>query len=125
MLGTHVTREGDTMLIAQMTDFHLRAFIRLVLRQVRAARESSHNSTFDPYQAALYGIKIQKPKDAAKMSREAIEKLYPYLTEAYLRGFDDIRAELIDVAGRSDAIPNGLPTLPAQTIYFDDSDIPF
>lgn len=102
MLEIHTMRDGGTCLVAQMSDDHLRHMIRLVLRQVVAAE-----------------IRLLYPY-----------LLYPYLAEAYLRGMNDIREDLIAVLGRSEALPSfKLPGLPAGSkavaTFLHDDEPPF
>lgn len=134
MLETHVTNEGRTLLIAQMDDNHLRNMIRLVLRAIKEVKAKSESADMDPYSAALYGIRSVDPQEAAEMNRAAICKLYPYLAEAFLRGMDDLRDEVVSVIGRDSALPGGTPSIPAKTglgiifdddLYLDPSEEPF
>lgn len=122
MLEQHITKGGEMCLIAQMNDDHLRRMIRLILKAVVEIKSKSETADLDPYQTALYGLRSIDVEDAARVNREAIRKLYPYLAEAYLRGIDDLRDELRDAIGRSEALPGGLPSLSAVSVVFDNED---
>ena len=104
MLENHVTREGETILIAQMTSPHLLAMINFVLRRIAENKEAMSHQKLDPYQSAFYGVPKADVESVARANRQAIRKLYPYLAEAYLRGLDEARQALIDVMGRDSGI---------------------
>lgn len=127
MLETHITKDGDSILIAQMSDTHLRRMILLILNGIREVKGKSLDESLDPYQSALYEIKNIEPKDAAVINRMAIQRLYPYLAEAFLRNMDNIRDDLIDVIGRDEALPGGLPSLgngnQQMTVISSDTDL--
>lgn len=125
MLETHVTSDGRSVLIAQMNDDHLRNMIRLILKAVREIRAKSEGNDLNPYHAALYGIRNIDPQEAARINREAIRKLYPYLAEAFLRGLDDLRDEVAEAIGRDSALPGGLPSIASRSsrVVVDDEDL--
>lgn len=121
MLEIHHTKEGKTMLIAQMSDSHLVNYINLVLTKVEEAQDAMHQDTdATEYQKRLYGIQSITEEDAADITREALHKLYPYLAEALIRPDVAVivQARLIGVIGRSSALPSGVvarPALPSRT----------
>jgi hypothetical protein len=106
MLEKHTQRDGKTLLIAQMDDDHLNNMIQLVLRKIEEVQSLREPAQVDPYEQRLYGLKTITPEDAADAVRELIQKLYPYLAEAYLRGLEGPRIKLIEVLGRDKAIAN-------------------
>ena len=122
MLELHRTREGNTKLIAQMDDSHLKHTIKLHLGNMAKAKAMADNTALDEYQRVLYGLPKVDMAEAAEVNRQIIQKLYPYLAEALLRGMEDVRDMLIDAMGRDAAIASGLPELPSRTItiVYDD-----
>jgi hypothetical protein len=124
MLEMHVTKEGDRMLIAQMTDEHLVNFINLVLKQAKVAQGAKTDELTD-YHRILYNLPVVDERSIAEVTREALQKLYPYLAEAYLRGIDTPRELLQEVMGRDKAVPNfrGLAQLPS--VIDEDDELPF
>ena len=114
MLDMHITKEGKRVLIAQMDDEHLTNFIALVLRQVLAAQAAKQDDLTD-YHRALYDLPTVDDKAVAQLTREALQRLYPYLAEAFLRGLKAPRKLLIEVLGREEAVPDysGFPQLPS------------
>ncbi|MHA2086557.1 MAG: hypothetical protein ACXABD_22685 [Candidatus Thorarchaeota archaeon] len=110
MLDKHIKRDGSTVLVAQLSDDHLNNFINLVLKQVMVAQGAKQEGVTE-YHRRLYNLPT-----IADLTREALTRLYPYLSEAYLRGLEGPRKLLIKVLGREDAVPNysGVPQLPGR-----------
>ncbi|MCP4544223.1 MAG: hypothetical protein GY832_44490 [Chloroflexi bacterium] len=114
MLEIHGTRKGNVMLIAQMGDDHLCNMISLVIRKAREVKAMADRAAgFDAYQQRLYNVKQVTQEDAAEATRMALQKLYPYLAEAYLRGLEGPRLELVDFLGREEALTSDIPLLNA------------
>lgn len=90
MLKVHTTREGASTFISQMEDDHLKNTITMYLSkisQLKGALEAKVNVS--PFKAALYEVDVQVVSETAKKHISAhANKLYPYLAEAMLRGFD-------------------------------------
>lgn len=107
MLDKHYPRDGGKLLIGQMSDEHLRAMVRLILKGMKENRTAaSDTSDINEYQRRLYDLPEIDLAQAARENRQAVQKLYPYLAEMFLReGFDDVRLELIEELGRDSAIP--------------------
>jgi hypothetical protein len=124
--ATHTTREGKTMLIAQMADSHLVNQIRFLCGQVGRAKAAARGSAqFDAYRARLYGIEVVDAETAADLTGQIAARLLPYVFEAILRGLhDDIRPPLIEAFERDMALPAELPALPSGELSGDD-DCPF
>lgn len=102
MFQVHVTREGTEMLISQMSDEHLTAYIKMVCRGIIETRDRARKpELIDEYETALYGGKKLDPDKAARFNREAIERLYPYLAEAFLRNLADAQLAFQTAVGRS------------------------
>ncbi len=120
MLETHGTREGNVMLIAQMGDDHLCNMISLVIRKAKEVKAMADRAAgFDVYEQRLYGVKQVTQEDAAEATRAALQKLYPYLAEAYLRRLEGPRLELVDFLGREEALTGDIPLLHAPEDDWD------
>ena len=108
MLKYHTSRDGRRILIAQMNDGHLRNTIKLYLRraiEVRQAVTEAKDDDISELDRRLYMLPSYDAQSGSNVISEAIERLYPYLAEAFLRGtFDDLRADLAIVAGREHAL---------------------
>ena len=102
MLERHTTREGAKLLIAQMSDQHLRNYVNLCFTGIRRAKEICQTGKdASEYERALYDLPKIDDYEAGEAVREAIRSIYPYLAEAFLRDMRDVQADLIDVMGRS------------------------
>lgn len=118
MLEKHRTRDGTTMLIAQMDDEHLCNTIYCLLRKVQEAQMAAQNiDTATKFQRRLYNLPEVSEEEVADMTRAVIQGLYPYLAEAYLRGLEGPRLVLVEVLGRKDAVSMGVPLLEAAIGY--------
>lgn len=107
MFQTHTTREGTEMLISQMSDEHLNAYIKMICRGIVETRERARKpELIDEYETALYGGKKLDPDKAARHNREAIERLYPYLAEAFLRDLSDAQLAFQTAVGRVKVLGN-------------------
>jgi len=103
MLETHVTRDGERMLIAEMDDEHLLNTLKAFARAAKKLHGMlGGKQTSDPYLCSLYGVERIDPEVAAMKIRQAIVKMYPYLAEAWFRRLvdDDLRDMLAEVLGR-------------------------
>lgn len=120
MLERHTTRDGQTMLIAQMENSHLMNYINMRLRKMLEVKESARIIPTDNYTRRLYGLRAVTEEEAADVNRMALMALYPYLAEAYLRGLDEPRQLLIEVLGRDSFVGDKM-MLPASI----DDDNPF
>jgi hypothetical protein len=110
MLETHVTKDGS--------------MISLVVRKAREVKAMADNASgLDAYHQQLYGIKQVSQEDAAQVTRMALRKLYPYLAEAYLRGLDGPRQELVEFLGRETSLAADIPLLDAPELPEDDDDM--
>jgi hypothetical protein len=93
------------MLISQMSDEHLTAYIKLICRGIIETKDRARKpEMIDEYETALYGGKKLDPEKAARHNREAIENLYPYLAEAFLRNLSDAQIAFQVAVGRAGAI---------------------
>lgn len=84
MFHTHTTREGRQMPVNEMTDQHLLNYLKLVAKDLAHLRRIIYGThTPDP----LYDTKgsTASPEKAARLFREMMESLYPYLAEALIR----------------------------------------
>lgn len=124
MLQKHVTREGKTMLIAQMDDKHLHNYLKLMLGKVNGVQSIRQGEEITDYHRKLYDLPKVDDESVADMVREALTRLYPYIAEAFLRGgdqFNDIRDLLQQILGRSEAVPKfqGVPQLQSVNGFED------
>ena len=102
MLEKHFTSNGNRMLIAEMSDAHLRNMVKLKIAKLgKLQNQMSENSAMSEFQARLYGVETVDVEVAARKSREIITSLYPYLAECYLRGLNDLAEPLRKVIGRN------------------------
>lgn len=101
----HTTRDGEKMLIAQMTDQHLSNTISLLCRDIaQAAAVLNQGYQVDPVTQALSGINTESVRAAAEETvRQTHAVLSPYVFEAALRGLR-IQHGLQSAYGRSGQI---------------------
>ena len=96
----------------------------------------SLSNELSEYQARLYEMEPVDVAKAARDNRKALQKLYPYLAECYLRQLPDLAAELADVMDRStQLVSSNVITLPVVNVsdllaevngnYDDVEDFPF
>lgn len=120
MLETHTTKDGETMLIAQMSDDHLKRTIACFLREAYKARQAvalHKQMEQDPYTQRLYGLSMIDEEAAAVKVRNTIKVLYPYLAEAFFRwGRADLAGDLIDALTYVLDRPGQLTTVPDEEI---------
>lgn len=113
MLEMHRDANGNELPIAAMDDRHLVNTVKMKCRTITQILSSCATIT-DPAQAALYGIKARSPEAAGEDARKVCVKLYPYLSEALLRGGQAAAecAEAIRLAiGRNSAFTISTPDL--------------
>lgn len=121
MLKKHKVRDGGVCLVAEMGDDHLRNLIKMKIAQLGKLQDQmTQNPAVSEFQARLYGMKTIDVESAAEESRQIIEYLYPYLSEAFLRGMDDLREPLRKVIGRDGRLVIGNPLLPASVESIDE-----
>ncbi len=121
MLETHTTKEGDALLVAEMEDRHLSNTIKLYCRAIIQARQAWEaqlgldHSLKAQLEHRLYGRKEVDVEAVARAMRATIERLTPYLAEAFLRPavIASCQAAVQAAIGRSEALPreSGLPLL--------------
>lgn len=116
MLEYHTTTQGKTMLIAQMDDEHLTNMVLLFLNRALELQEaaSESNGNVNEYQRHLYGIETIDAETAAKATRSALFKLYPYLSELFFRDLGvgaRVREMLQELMGRSGKLELNTPLL--------------
>lgn len=90
MLKIHTTKEGVSTFISQMEDDHLKNTINVFIRKITQLKTALEAKvSVSPFKAALYEVDVQCVSETAKkqISVQA-NKLYPYISEAMLRGFD-------------------------------------
>lgn len=110
MLKEHRDREGGTVLIAAMHNDHLVNFVVLRCKEIYRVMHTTVAIT-DPRLAALYRMNVPSPEEAGKKASGMVENLYPYLSEALLRGGDvaAVCAQAIRMAiGRDDGLETGI-----------------
>lgn len=125
MLEEHRTKDGNVMLIAEMTDSHLKNTIKLFIRKMMEVRHAcATQPELGPMERAMYGISEADPTEGGRLLRVITQKLYPYLAELFLRGIDEdseIRLALVEaVGGRSHAVVGAVIRLVSN---IDDDDL--
>lgn len=97
----HMTRTGERLPIAAMTNEHLLNMIAMLCDKMAAARAAAETqSNVSAFERRLYGIADLSPLDAADIVREGMAHLAPYVLEAALRGLD-VAADLQSAIGRT------------------------
>lgn len=115
MLRKHCTRDGRKMLIAEMSDEHLQNTVKLKMANIaKLQRGLVEAPQINPYHARLYGMPKLDIDEAAEHSRQIIDSLYPYLSELYLRGLNDLAKPLRKLIGRSGQLTSGVGLLPSS-----------
>lgn len=117
MLEKHVTREGNELLIAEMSNEHLVNFVNMLLNRASAVKNQSMTIPQNNYTRKLYGLREVSEEQAAMEVREIIRKLYPYLAELYLRGIDTTRELLAKVLEREQVVQFQLQPIHEQAPY--------
>lgn len=87
---THITRDGDRMLIAEMDTEHLINYLCLMVGKVRSLYEAARNPVLPEqsyHHRRLYGDRNPKvtEDDAATAVIIATKRMYPYMAEALFR----------------------------------------
>lgn len=124
MLEEHYTREGNKMLVAEMTDDHLQNLVKLKIAKLgQLQSQMTENPNISEFQARLYGVETVDVKAAARESRNIIKSLYPYLAELYLRGLTDLVEPLRKVIGRNSQLAVSGLFLPANVDEKSNVDI--
>lgn len=90
MLRKHYTRGGETMFISQMEDEHLRNTIEIFLREIeKCIGLLDFKVGLSRFKSALYKVDSEEIADRAEERlQKVVNKSYPYLSEALLRGMD-------------------------------------
>lgn len=106
MFQKHKTKDGRKMLICEMTNRHLSNTISMLLTQLRQVNDAlDGNAKFNatPSQIAMRGVRKASLDfdELAKMQRIIVDKLYPYLAEAFLRGMFELIEEVQAAFGRN------------------------
>lgn len=104
MYKLHSTKSGESMFISMMEDEHLQNTIMLYINKIRGQKDLlGAKVNISPMKMAMYGIDTQTLVDTAKRTIQGTcTKLYPYLAEAMLRGFD-YKAQLQEIFERTGA----------------------
>lgn len=105
MLHTHVDTEGRKVLIAELDDEALLAVVDRAIGRLedlgRFIAEDDDGAS--DYLRALYNVPKMDRRIAGITSRQAIEELYPYLAELWLRSLEEdgtLRERLSAILGR-------------------------
>lgn len=102
MLETHYTATGQKLLIAEMSDQHLVNTVKLILDGIEQRNKMlASASGLSEYQAKLYSVEVMDVAAVAKKNRTAIQKLYPYLAELYLRDMHQLVPAVQAAVGRA------------------------
>ena len=104
MLENHTTKGGDVVPVAFMSNQHLHNYLAYEMRLLESKIQEMAQEN-DPFTLALYGRSSSSPEKAGKAVRAAIQRLYPYFAEAFLRGgYEDIRDRLRDIMRREGSL---------------------
>lgn len=102
MLEVHRTATGQKLLIAEMGDQHLVNTVKLILNGIEQRNKMLVGASgLSEYQAKLYSVEVLDVAAVAKKNRSAIQQLYPYLAELYLRGMDQLVPDVQAAVGRA------------------------
>jgi len=82
----HLDKDGNIILIAEMSDEHLQNTIRYFVKRLRGAKDI-FNQTQNPFDKKLYGRKFNKSA-AGEYIEEFFGKVGVYVLEANLRNLD-------------------------------------
>lgn len=90
MFKKHKTRDGKTLLICQMDNDHLANTIKFFSRELRATRDmlnSTMSSSLNKADMAMFRRELDiSEEDLIYKQEELLDKLSPYIMEAYVRG---------------------------------------
>ena len=103
----HTTRDGDSMLIAEMDTPHLINTVKFHLKRINQVKAAVGTvDTGSRFNDRLYGRRsTMEPEQAADLVSKIMEKLEPYLAEAFVRGLVDLlRSDVVAAYGRDNAI---------------------
>lgn len=118
MIGTHTTKDGATLQIAEMDNSHIENTIKLICRNITQLREHlDGESDLKPSSLALMGNNRASHETIAREFRNQVQSATPYVAEACLRGLA-VGAILRAALGRSAQLPK-TPLIEA----YDDSGI--
>ena len=87
---THTTKEGQTLMIAEMDNNHLKNTVTMILKGVEMAKEVLKGKELDPFKKALYSSRTpaMSKTQAKKIIATAPENVSPYILECVIRGID-------------------------------------
>jgi len=86
MLDTHVTKEGNKMLIAEMKTEHIVNFCKLVLNTAIEAKHAvARQVEMNEFHRALYEVPKRDAAAVGREVRQALNRLHPYLAELFFR----------------------------------------
>ena len=97
MFKTHTTREGDQMLVAEMSDSHLLNTVELNIRKAETAKGKAQALPTSDYARGLYGVKRVDAEEAGRMVRTIMDAMTPYIAEMWVRGIGDNLREQVQV----------------------------
>lgn len=108
MFEVHETKDGDQMLIAQMSDRHLENYIKLACSKIQACVQILESQVM-PGSAVVAALRPEfSQKELKKKATLSIrhwhETIQPYVLEATLRGLP-IKAYLQSAYGRTELMP--------------------
>lgn len=91
MYVSHTTKDGLHMQICDLSDSDLLSILNTIFENIRVIRNSmrsKENNSYDPFKKQL-GEGNRLSMDELKASLDTrLSKMYPYVAEAALRGFD-------------------------------------
>lgn len=91
MYQEHTTKEGDVMLICEMSDGHLYNYIRMVCKKIYSVQQGlTKGQAYDPLLGAINPnfSKKNMEETGGYLIKELYEVMQPYVMEACLRQLD-------------------------------------
>lgn len=113
MYNTHTTKDGQTLLICQMTNSHLVNTIRILCNKIKSGRLTLENPQLQSQMVQVLSNFPVKPftQNVIRELKTHHNHLQEYVLEAALRGLD-ITGILQGAYGRSkEPLPNTFPML--------------
>lgn len=107
MYHYHTTKEGERMLICEMSNEHLQRTIMMFLNKLSEVVDAAKaNSEIDEFNRVLLDRPNITMEKAANATKDMANILAPYVMEATLRGIEKgVVPRMREVFGREKAVP--------------------
>lgn len=134
----HNTKDGESLLVAQMDTSHIMNTIRMVVRKLYEVVVRSEKK-YSRYEMKLYNTSYVSPEETAARVQDGLEWLSPYFFEAFFR-MDEVFSDedlcatwlgtienLKYILKRESALSRDIPALPAsiEAIYAPETENDF